>query len=81
VVCNSGMQKVLLYNVCSKDTKIRVYIAWQVPGNIFADSQLVISIDLSPAGSILATGSGDWQARICTYLLICRMILDVLIVF
>ena len=28
----------------------------------------VISIDLSPAGSILATGSGDWQARICTYL-------------
>jgi glucose repression regulatory protein TUP1 len=26
----------------------------------------VISIDLSPAGSILATGSGDWQARICT---------------
>ena len=28
----------------------------------------VISIDLSPAGSILATGSGDWQARICTHL-------------
>jgi WD40 repeat protein len=27
----------------------------------------VISIDLSPAGSILATGSGDWQARICTF--------------
>ncbi|KAF8875069.1 WD40-repeat-containing domain protein [Infundibulicybe gibba] len=26
----------------------------------------VISIDLSPAGNILATGSGDWQARICT---------------
>jgi general transcriptional corepressor TUP1 len=26
----------------------------------------VISTDLSPAGSILATGSGDWQARICT---------------
>ena len=25
----------------------------------------VISIDLSPAGSVLATGSGDWQARIC----------------
>jgi hypothetical protein len=25
----------------------------------------VISIDLSPAGNILATGSGDWQARIC----------------
>ncbi|KAI0657026.1 WD40-repeat-containing domain protein [Cubamyces menziesii] len=26
----------------------------------------VISIDLSPAGDVLATGSGDWQARICT---------------
>lgn len=26
----------------------------------------VISIDLSPVGSLLATGSGDWQARICT---------------
>jgi glucose repression regulatory protein TUP1 len=30
-----------------------------------ADSLPVISIDLSPAGSVLATGSGDWQARIC----------------
>lgn len=28
----------------------------------------VISIDLSPAGSVLATGSGDWQARICAFL-------------
>ncbi|KIL58707.1 hypothetical protein M378DRAFT_86115, partial [Amanita muscaria Koide BX008] len=25
----------------------------------------VISIDLSPTGGLLATGSGDWQARIC----------------
>ena len=25
----------------------------------------VISIDLSPMGGLLATGSGDWQARIC----------------
>ena len=33
-----------------------------------ANVSSVISIDLSPAGSILATGSGDWQARICTYL-------------
>ncbi|KAG5649838.1 hypothetical protein H0H81_001827 [Sphagnurus paluster] len=38
---------------------------------------VVISIDLSPAGSVLATGSGDWQARICTsslllsYMLLC----------
>jgi general transcriptional corepressor TUP1 len=28
----------------------------------------VISIDLSPAGGLLATGSGDWQARICEFL-------------
>ena len=27
----------------------------------------VISIDLSPAGNVLATGSGDWQARICEF--------------
>ena len=47
----------------------------------FADSPLVISIDLSPAGNILATGSVDQEVRICTCLLICRMILDVLIVF
>ena len=26
----------------------------------------VISVDFSPAGNILATGSGDWTARICT---------------
>jgi len=26
----------------------------------------VISIDLSPSASLLATGSGDWAARICT---------------
>ena len=27
----------------------------------------VISIDLSPAQNVLATGSGDWQARICEF--------------
>ena len=27
----------------------------------------VIATDLSPAGNLLATGSGDWQARICTF--------------
>ena len=27
----------------------------------------VISIDLSPAGGLLATGSGDWQARVCEW--------------
>ena len=47
----------------------------------FADSQLVYSIDLSPAGNVLATGSSDGEVRICTCLLICRMIVDVLIVF
>ena len=30
-------------------------------------SVLVISIDLSPTGGYLATGSGDWQARVCEY--------------
>jgi WD40 repeat protein len=30
----------------------------------------VISIDLSPVGNMLATGSGDWQARICEWFLI-----------
>jgi glucose repression regulatory protein TUP1 len=29
--------------------------------------KLVISIDLSPSASLLATGSGDWAARICAY--------------
>ena len=27
----------------------------------------VISIDLSPAGGLLATGSGDWHAKICEF--------------
>jgi general transcriptional corepressor TUP1 len=29
------------------------------------DFPVVISIDLSPTGGQLATGSGDWQARVC----------------
>lgn len=37
-----------------------------------ADALIVISIDLSPSGGHLATGSGDWQARVCTSLLCCR---------
>ena len=36
--------------------------------NGIANVSLVISVNLSPAGSIFATGSGDWQARICMYL-------------
>ena len=47
----------------------------------FADPRLVFSTDLSPVGNVLATGSFDRKVRICTCLLICRMILDVLIVF
>lgn len=35
----------------------------------------VISIDLSPAGNVLATGSGDWQARICKFCLDCECVL------
>ena len=30
--------------------------------------RLVISIDLSPTGGMLATGSGDWGARLCEFL-------------
>lgn len=37
----------------------------QLPNH--TSSYLVISIDLSPAGNTLATGSGDWQARICRW--------------
>lgn len=33
---------------------------------ILTGRKLVISIDLSPTASLLATGSGDWAARICT---------------
>jgi hypothetical protein len=29
---------------------------------------LVISIDLSPTGGVLASGSGDWSVRVCTYI-------------
>ena len=29
--------------------------------------RLVISIDLSPTGGMLATGSGDWGARLCEF--------------
>lgn len=28
----------------------------------------VISVDLSPQGGMLVTGSGDWSAKICEYL-------------
>ena len=40
----------------------------------FFPPSVVISIDLSPAGNILATGSGDWQARICELSLRCGIV-------
>lgn len=38
----------------------------------------VISIDLSPAGNVLATGSGDWQARICKTFVFSKFAVDLL---
>jgi hypothetical protein len=66
VVSNFGTREVRLCNVCCRDIKIRVsfFLFFVLRG--IANVSPVISIDLSPAGSILATGSGDWQARICT---------------
>ena len=28
----------------------------------------VLSVDLSPSGNVLATGSGDWLTRICAFI-------------
>lgn len=56
----------LPYNVCSRGTKTQVRILFmRFRYSSCLLSPVVISIDLSPAGNILATGSGDWQARIC----------------
>jgi hypothetical protein len=73
VVSSFGIRKVRLYNVSCRDIKIQVefllslFLLSLFPLlNFFL---LVISVDLSPAGDILATGSGDWQARICMFLL------------
>ena len=73
VVSNFGTQKLRLRNVCCRDIKIQVSFKFLLPFfflglNGIANVSLVISVNLSPAGSILATGSGDWQARICMYL-------------
>jgi hypothetical protein len=68
VVFNFGIREVRLCNACCRAIKIQVSFSI-----LFCFGEMltffllqVISIDLSPAGSILATGSGDWQARICT---------------
>lgn len=56
-----------LTSFSNRDTKIRVSPWNSIPLPII-DRFLVISIDLSPAGNVLATGSGDWHARICPFL-------------
>ena len=67
VVFSSGTRTVQQCSVCCKGTRILVSDQnWFI--SVDLRRCLVISIDLSPAGNILATGSGDWQARICTYL-------------
>lgn len=67
VAYSSGTPTVQLCSVCSKDTRILVGNKNQIM-SVDLRRCPVISIDLSPAGNILATGSGDWQARICAFL-------------
>ena len=61
---SSGTLGRQLYNACCRDIRILVRV-FHVVSRMTLICVIVISIDLSPAGSILATGSGDWQARIC----------------
>ena len=49
-----------------KNSGIRFFVTHSWSGWLIC-LKLVISIDLSPSASLLATGSGDWAARICTY--------------
>lgn len=65
-VCNSGMHTLQLYSVCFRDTRTLVSTERSDHYRMNLNFGAVISIDLSPAGNVLATGSGDWQARICT---------------
>ncbi|KAH6906679.1 WD40 repeat-like protein, partial [Coprinopsis sp. MPI-PUGE-AT-0042] len=53
----------------SKDRAARTEKGGRMIAPVFcrATKNSVISIDLSPAGGLLATGSGDWQARICEF--------------
>jgi hypothetical protein len=69
--CSSGIREQRLCSVCCRDIRILVCLLLVfLPGPGDVDFGLVvISIDLSPAGNILATGSGDWQARICALFL------------
>ena len=56
-----------LSNSCSRAIKIRVNLfCFEIFPKRLTGWKPVISIDLSPSASLLATGSGDWAARICT---------------
>src|ERR1700721_1938162 len=90
VVSSFGIREVRLCNVCCTDIHIQVsFFAFSLWKKFVNVSFQVISVDLSPAG-ILATGGGDWQARICTspiffyrvsnylFIFICRELLDYL---
>ena len=68
---NSGIRDRPSCNVCCRGIKTLVRLfdliikSVRNPDTDAIQCGAVISIDLSPTGSILATGSGDWQARIC----------------
>lgn len=68
VGCSSGTRRRRLRNVCYRATRTLVRPSSVLSRECALTRFSVISIDLSPAGSVLATGSGDWQARICTHL-------------
>lgn len=59
---NSGVYPILSVPCWNVVLRMPLLLTCDFPSN-----RLVISIDLSPVGSLLATGSGDWQARICAY--------------
>ncbi len=55
----------------SKDRGVQFWDARSAEGQcrILGHKNSVISVDLSPMGGLLATGSGDWQARICMHVI------------
>jgi glucose repression regulatory protein TUP1 len=54
----------------SKDNGVQFWDAHTAvaQGILQGHTNSVISVDLSPAQNVLATGSGDWEARICEFL-------------
>ena len=51
----------------SKDRHVRFWNLKDAQAQLIlqAHTNSVISVDLSPAGGLLATGSGDWKVRVC----------------